>query len=522
MFTILIVNIISGGFMKTTFHRKTYLKKLYLILLITFFIFSGSILLSGCGSSGGSSSPSSPSSPPPSGTSSSSQSGALGVAVVSGVTNIAAPAPPAGSSGTGYLTTLPNSGTLTGATVSNAQFQPISVPAITTTVNGTNLDCAHSVGAAFSYNSPVVAFFSFPAKCAASTATLSQVGSYTTTSANTLSISGGSPQIGGVVLDSANQWAVVSTGDGYQIISYSNPAAPTFIRTISSSAVNSTTGIDMAENFAYDATLKVGATTYPMILSSTSDDNSASSGNWLEFADAGSKTGAGTIYKPDTATQGNFNAAFSSSASGGTCGIDQIGIDTNYQVAVIGCEWASVGALVNLNAMTLTAPTTAGGDGTYSLPASAIYVFKTGGDSGVDNVAVESNTHTVFMGDGGYMSPYDAFMVGVLSNPSTALGFTTTPVITTMPVTSSSNIANCTYSGCNPIPLGVSWTGAKDPHANAAYYTPASTIIVRPASAWVLWMHNTYDGIAVINATAVLNPSSFPAGYISIWYQGIP
>ena len=508
--------------------KKSLLKFLILMLFI---LILPAFALSGCGGGGGgsSSAPTSPTTPttpttptPTPGTSSSSESGAIGVAVVSGVTEVAAPS--TSSNGAGYLTSLPNSGTLTGtligATVSSAQFQPISVPAITTTVNGTNLDCAHSVGAAFSYYSPVVAFFGFPS-CTESTSTLSQVGFYTTTSANSLNFSGASGvDIGGVVLDSTNQWAIVSTGDGFQIISYSTPSAPVFVKTIPSLAYTQSlatpnnNGIDMAENFAYDSNFNVSGVTDPMILSGVGGEASPTDNNSLELADA--KTGI--IYKPDATTAGYFNAAGIAAGGSASCNTDQIGVDTSYQVAVLGCEFDPFAMIVNLNAMTLSAPTTAGGDGTYTLPASAIMTIATGtgatANSLLDNALVESSTHTVFLGSGGYGYPTNEFMVGVLSNPTTKFGFTTPMTMVTMPLTSSSNVANCTYTGCTPISLESPWGGAYDPHANAAYANASG-------DAMVLWMNSSWNYMAVINLTTVLtDPSSPPAA--SIWYQGIP
>ena len=513
--------------------RRTHFR--FSLLASAMFLFTGFLTLSGCGGGGGGGGggSSSTSTPPPSSTtqsSSTSQSGAMGVAVVDGLTEAAMPS--ASANGSGYITTLPDTGAVTGATVSSAQFQPISVPALAASASGTSLDCANSIGAAFSYNSSVVAFFSFPSNCAPSTSTLNQIGYYTTTSTNTLGFSGSSPDVGGVILDSADKWAIVSTGDGFQIISYATPSAPTLVKTISSNVVMST-GIDVNENFAFDPAFSESGVTDPMILSGGYSDNSAYTTSYdtnsFELADA--KTGI--IYKPDAATVSNFNAAVSAfdaahpadvtgdDSSATSCNTDQIGIDTSYQVAVLGCEDQSFAMLLNLSAITLTAPTTSGGDGTYTLPATAIITFLTKSTASgydLDNAVVESSTHTMFVGSGGLWTFGDEFVVGVLSNPATKFGFATAPALVTMPVTSSANTQNCTASGCSAISSGMTWNGAGDPHANVAYLNANG-------DAMVLWvsdnLQNNFQGMAVINLTSVLtNPSSLPAG--SIWYQGIP
>ncbi len=513
--------------MKSTSRRTHYR---FSVVVSATFLLAGFLTLSGCGGGGGGGSgggSTSTSPPPPTVQSSSTyQSGAMGVAVVDGTTETSTPS--ASSNGSAYLTTLPNTGAVTGYTVSSAQFQPISVPDLTALVSGTSLDCANSIGATYSYNSSVIAFFGFPSNCAPTTSTLTEVGHFNTTSTNTLAFSGANPAVGGVILDSADKWAIVSTGDGFQIISYSTPSAPTLIKEIPSNVATGT-GIDMAENFAFDPTFNQSGITDPMILSGGYSDSSlygtSYDNNSFELADA--KTSI--IYKPDAATVSNFNAAASAfyaahpadvssdDPSATSCNTDQIGIDTSYQVVVLGCEDQSFAMLLNLNAITLTAPATSGGDGTYTLPASAITAFLTQNISAgydMDNAVVESNTHTVFIGGGGLWTAGDEFVVGVLNNPATKFGFATAPTLVTMPVTSSANTQNCTFSGCSAISSGITWLGAGDPHANTAYLNASG-------NAMVLWMSSAFQGMAVINLTSVLtNPSSPPAG--SVWYQGLP
>ncbi|MHB1934946.1 MAG: hypothetical protein ACYCR5_11330 [Leptospirillum sp.] len=467
--------------------KEGFLSRLMILPLMLIFV-----VLTACGGGSGGGGSASPN-PTASITSTASSSGAMGVAIVSGATVVATPA--ASGSTSPYLSTLPNTGTLTGATVSSAQFVPISVPAITTTVNGTNLDPTHSIGVAFSYSSSTVAFFNY----SSSATSLNQISSFVVKSAGSaLSFSGGSAQVAGIVLDPTNQWAIVAANDGYEIWSYANPSSPSFVKTIPSSIVAPTNGIDMAENFAYDSIFSVGGTSYRLILSG--GDPNTSSTQILELADANT----GTVYKPDTSTATNFSSAIPSG-----CETDQFGIDTNYQVAILGCEFQANAVLVNLNALTLNSSA-----GTYSLPASAIKVITTGSNNELDNVAIESATHTVFIGAGGYATPSNQFELGVLSNPSTSFGFSNGPTMVTMPNTSSSNIINCSIAGCTPISPSSSWEAATDPHALAAYQNASG-------DAKVLWMNNSLGYMAVIDLTQVLtSPASPPAA--SIWYQGIP
>ena len=449
-------------------------------------------LLSACGGGGGSTSSSAPVAAPVTTTSTSNESGAMGVAVVNGATEASMP----GSSGSGTLLTLPNTGTLTGATVSAAQFAYINVPDVSS-VTGTNLDVSHGIGVAFSYGSPNVAIFAY----SPTANTLNEISYFIVnggSASNTLAFSGANPVVAGVVLDPSNETAIVDTYDGYEIWSYANPQDPVYVKTIASSNV-SPSGIDMAENFAYDPNFNLGGDGYRMILSAGYVGPAT---DVLELADANT----GTIFTPDSATANIFYTIASSSG----CSIDQIGVDTGYQVAVLGCEGLNQAILVDLNALTLDAATN-----TYSLPASAVQVLSTGSNSSMDVVAVESNSHTVFLGAGGLAGqPPDAFEVGTLSNPASAFGFVAPPVTVFMPPTSSANASNCPQASCLDITGGVGWNGAGDPHAVAAYQNAEG-------DAKLLWMGLGGADMAVIDLTQVLsNPANPPAS--SIWYQGLP
>jgi len=125
-------------------------------------------------------------------------------------------------------------------------------------------------------------------------------------------------------------------------------------------------------------------------------------------------------------------------------------------------------------------------------------------------VGVESNTHTVFIGDGGLWFIGNEFLVGVLSNPSSSFGFSTALTKFTMVPTSTYNTSNCSISGCVTIPLNSTWTGAGDPHANAVYENSSG-------DAKVLWMNKNFNYMAVVDLTKLLTN---PGG--AIWYQGVP
>ena len=454
--------------------------------------------LSACG--GGSSGGGTASSSAPPATSSTSSSGAMGVYMTNGAANAAVPAASSGGSSQGEIVTLPNSGTLTASvSISSAQFQALNLPALgVSSVNGLNVDSTNNLGAAFSFSSNSLSFFSL--------STYKQVGSYTcNTSCSSVQVfSGATPTIGGVVMFPANKWAIFSTGGGFEIVSYATPSSPSKVKLIpgdpasSDSPSNFTANgkIIMTENFAFDPSLNVGGSAYAMIL--------AGGYNSFELADINT----GTIYIPDSSTTSSLSGLSS-------CGVDQIGVDTSYQVAVLGCEDSNNAYILDLNQLTLN--TTAG---TYTLPTTAIKSIPLPGNE-IDNVAVESTNHLVFIGGGGYGMHSGAFFAGQLQNPKTSLGFVNSSGATSlvsMPVSSPSNTANCSVAaGCTPIPTGTSWLGWTDPHSNGAFLDAGG-------NSMVLWENNAQNAIAVINLTALQKNSWNPAcnPNCNIWYQGIP
>lgn len=407
-----------------------------------------------------------------------------------GAVNATVPASSSGGTATGELVTLPNSGSLTAATaITSAQFQSLNLTALgANAVNGLNVDPTHNLGVAFSFNDNVLSFFSLTS--------YNQVGSYTCTTscATAMNFSGAFPTIGGIVMDSTKQWAIFSTGAGFEIVSYSSPSSPAKLRLISGSTANTSNvpgSINITENFGYDPSLSVGGTTHAMIL--------AGGYTSFEMADANS----GTIYEPDSSTTSILSGLSS-------CGVDQIGVDTSYQVAVLGCEDNGNGYLINLNKLTLNASA-----GTYTLPSSAVYQFVLPSYE-MDNVAVESANHLVFIGSGGY-SGGNSFFIGQLSDPSSSLGFSKSSGGSTavaMPVYSTSNTKSCTVSGCTPLAVGTTWAGWTDPHSNGAFLDQNNNSVV-------LWENLSQNAIAIVNLSSVItNPTAPPSG--SIWYQGIP
>ncbi len=590
------MNIISrtlyhGGVMKT--FKEKYIKFKYIryiiSILILIFIVSSSVVLSGCGSGGGGTTPP-PSSPPPSSSSTSStssSSGGFGVFTnSSGETVLASP-----SGSGGYLTTLPNSGPYTvGATITTAQFTPMNLPIFTTntvTTQGTNVDAANNIGVAFSFGSKYIPFFYLTGSNAgwqygdSSSSSTSAIGYYTcgTTSTgscpSSLSFSGGSPIVGGVVMDSKSEVAIASTYGGYDIINYapllaSTPSVPTHVMTIPSWAAtggtSSSYGIGMVENFAFDPALTIGGTTYQAILSGGGqEDTSSTDGNMLDVAVFDPVKGTYTIYKPDSATASDISAALHTAGMATIPPyVDQIGIDTAYQVAVLGNEWQGHAILIDLNQLTLTPPSggptsTTKTDGTYSLPfvtsssgttSTAIVVASTafGGTTytGLDNVTVESSNHIAMLASGGYMPPYDVFGAFQLSDPmdsplkpsscdgsvtytnSECLGAVSAPVAVTMPLyntsyggASVSDTAMCTYSSCSStIPSG-QWYGWYDPHEIASF--PVS-LTAGSSISYALWGSASQNFVAVVNITALLaNPTTYYNGTsYNAYYQEIP
>ncbi|WP_434782169.1 hypothetical protein [Ferrovum myxofaciens] len=414
-------------------------------------------------------------------------SGAIGIFTTGGTSNALIPL--SGSNGATVLT-LPTSGSFiakagrAAAAPTGSTFHSLTLPALgTSNASGFSVDISAEVGVAFSFTSKALSFFSLT--------NFAELGHYTCgTSCNTsLSFSGASPEIGGVVLDPAKKFAIFSNGSGFDVLDYTTPSAPRKLRTISLPSTNVT------ENFGYHPSLSVGGVTYSLIVT----------GGYysLEFVDAS----AGKVYIPDATTSTKLGGITSSA-----CSVDHISVDVSYNVAVLGCEFSGTnqGFLIDLNKLALNPSA-----GTYSLPTTAILPFTLPAYE-MDDVAVDSNNHLAFVGSGGYAGTVGYF-IGKLNDPRTSpLGFslTTGSSILSMPVFSSTNVSNCTITGCTPLTIGGQWHGWYDPHAIGAFTDSTGNSIV-------LWENNTKTAISVINMSEIIAGSSLMPT-LSIWYQGLP
>lgn len=443
-------------------------------------------------------------------------SGSLGVFISNGNATVAAPSG-ASSSGSGGNATVTPSSTAYLVNLSTAPT-PSAYTTITcngvSNIGGINLDTQHSVGVAFDTTSYVLGFFTFTGN---SPISVSGCATIPITSIDHIVTSAGSTDVGGVVMDPSIQTAIVETGSGFQFVDYSNPSSPALSSvyfTIPSFEASSSKGIDLVENFAYDPYLVIGGVSYKMILSGSgavSYVNGKSDGNLLELADI--KTGI--VYRPDTQTESFFPTSTSSG-----CSADAIGIDTAYQVAIIGCEYdgltkpaqtafSSITVLVNLNALTLTPSS-----GTYSLPQSAISsVTLSNLAPPQNNIFVDSVNHIVMWGAGGdwTQSGVDNFSVAKLSDPFTSFGsgiVRGAATLATMPAFSSSNTMLC--SGC-ATSFPSSWIGYGYPHGSAMYVDSSGNSVA-------LWMNQSASFLAMVKANEFL--SGVPSNAVT--YVGIP
>lgn len=411
--------------------------------------------------------PPAPAAPDSTTTSTSSSSGAMGVYTSNGATYALTPGSGASSGGQASLLTLPNSGNMVGAiTVAQITKTPIQTtltdawgsPAA---ISGTSLDPANDIGIAFNYYINKISIFKL------STAT--ELATFDTLTNSTLYFSGGSVKIAGAVMNPANKTIILATADGFEVVDYSNPAAPTKVREIASNLVNPTAGVQVMENFAFDAGLPAGA----MIIT-------GGGSIWdttkpvMELVNAST----GAVYRPDLATAALFTVSDY---------IDAAAVDTNYHVAILADE-STGSTFVDLNQLTLNATT-----GTYTLPASAVsrittYTKKT-------NLAIESTNHLVMMG-GGY-GGYN-LVAAQLKAPSSGLGFAKEAVVT-MP------------SAIDDTGVSVYWYGSYDPHGVGAYITPADHP-TSPNTSLAIWIHSSGSHIATIDLLGVLD-GTLAGGY---------
>ena len=449
-------------------------------------------------------------------------SGSLGVFISNGNATVAAPSgastsgSSSGNSGTtsstntAYLITLPSAQNPT------PSYTQIQCNTSSFSISGVNLDTQHSVGVAFDINSYQLEFFQF-----STGSNVSNCNPYTNlTATDQIDTSAGLTDVGGVVMDPSIQTAIVETGSGFQFVDYSNPQSPgpsTVYNTIPPYTASGG-GIDLVENFAYDPYLVVGGVSYKMILSGSGEvsySQGKSDGFLLEFADIQT----GIIYRPDS----NTAAIFPTSTSNG-CSADAIGVDTSYQVAIIGCEYdglskpnvetspSLVTVLVNLNALVLHASS-----GTYSLPSTAVSIVTlTQSAPPQNNIFVDSVNHIVMWGAGGdWGSSGSSFSVARLSDPFTSFGngiVGGAATLATMPAFSSSNTDLCPLSGCtSSSSYPSSWDGYGYPHGSAMYVDSSGNSVA-------LWMNQSASFLAMVKANEFL--TGIPSNGVT--YIGIP
>ena len=423
-------------------------------------------------------------------------SGSLGVFLSSGNATVAVPTASYSTGSSGNSSSVTPSNTAYLITLPNPQNSPsIQCPNMSA-IGGINLDSQHSVGVAFDTASYTLGFFTFTAGSPPSVSTCDSF--LLSSSSSSIVTSAGSTSVGGVVMDPSIQTAIVETGYGFQFVDYSNssnPAISSVYPRIPPYSSSSSGGIDLVENFAYDPYLVVGGVSYKMILSGSgavSYYKGDSDGNLLELADI--KTG--TIYRPDPQTKtffptGQFNG----------CSADAIGIDTAYQVAIIGCEYdglqssspstpSLITVLVNLNAMILNSLSR-----TYSLPQSAISsVTLTPNAPPQNNIFVDSVNHIVMWGSGGDWGSSNAnnFSVAKLSDPFTSFG-------------------NGIVGGAAKLSsLQLGWVGYGYPHGSAMYVDSSGNSVA-------LWMNQSAQSLAMVKANEILaGNTSTAVTYVTI------
>ncbi len=404
--------------------------------------------------------------------SSATSSGSTGVYTEDGATK--ATTPSASSSSEVALLTLPNSGSAVGAQTID-KMQKTAIPTSLTSVDGTSVDPAHDVGLAFAYQDKKLSFFRL--------SDTTELSVYDTKTSQTRIYSGVYPYVAGGILDPDQQFAVIATADGFEVVDYSDPSNPTKDREVASKLVDAdddgdatNDGVEVNENFGYHPSLTVGGTDYPMIL--TGGGFSGLNGEFLTLVDAST----GDIYRPDSST--SFPSLTLSSAY-----IDAMAVDTDYNVALLAPEYEDNPILVDLNQLTLDKS-----NGTYNLPGSAIKMLSdVDGNSAAtpyySNVSIESSKHMVMLGEG---FGGTRLMAAELKDPSSGLGFKRSAKITMPSDTDNNGDA-------------VSWAGSKDPHGTAAYVTASDHPEYGEPVALGLWRASGSNHLAVIDLNGILD-----------------
>jgi hypothetical protein len=410
----------------------------------------------GCGDIGGGNGGNPSPTPTPTVGSSATASGSVDLYSKDGTTYVLTPG--AAGDGTVNLLTLPNT---SGAVINTPVTTSLNA------ISGISVDPVNDVGMAFDYNEGKISLFN---KLSTTTTPAQEVGTYDTLTTCSLSFSSGaSICIAGAIMNPANKTMILATGDGFEILDYTDPAAPVKIREIPSLQADPN-GVEIMENFAFDPALPIGNLNYAMIITGGGQNGP---GHVMELVDADT----GQVYHPDASTVALLPL---------TDYIDAAAVDTNFHVVVLAEEEASSTYLINLKAATLDASA-----GTYSLPAKAVkhinQYFK------YTNLAIESTNHLVMMGKG--CGGTDT-VIGLLEDPLTALRFVYDAQVT-MP-TDTDDVGNT-----------VTWNGWCDPHGAVAYIAQTTS---SPKTSMGLWLNASADHLAVINLQNVLDGTRLLGG----------
>lgn len=399
-------------------------------------------------------------------------SGSTAVFTADGATKALTPAAAgAAAGGTVKLLNFPNTGGAVAAVVSVGQISALPITTSLDKVDGTSVDPAQDLGLAFGYNQSKVSFFRL--------STRQEIATFDTQVSGGLSFSGASGvKIAGAIMNPANKTALLATASGFIVVDYTNPNAPTKVRTIPSLEADPTNGVEVMENFAFDPKLAIGGINRSIIITGGNfggglfGSPSGGSRPYLVLVDPES----GKAYKPDAATAALFSTAKPY--------IDAAAVDTNYHVAVLAEEFSGAHIFVDLNQLTLNET-----GGTYGLPAAAVNRIDNPLAIEYTNLAIESTNHLLFMGQGfGGRS----MIIGVLKSPSVGLGLLKETGVFPMP-TANDNNGN-----------SVSWVGGRDPHGAGAYITP-SDHPTQPNRSLALWASGAGTHIAIIDLQGVLD-----------------
>lgn len=239
---------------------------------------------------------------------------------------------------------------------------------------------------------------------------------YATDATTTLSFTGGSCTICGAAYDAADDGIIIATANGYEL--YGAPPGNARIKTIAA---------PVSENFGYNAvTNQVWSPHYP----------GAGNTTGFDLADLAS----GKLYTL-TPTPTGVNEP------------DQGAVDNGTNIGITSNEFSNDVYLLPFSQATLNAPAAAQFTdpfGQTTLTSSLSSACNTM----LDDIAVDSQAHLAFF-TGEFCSPGP---VGVAQLPSTS--------------GASPGISDWSFVNVPPVPAGVDWNEAGDPHAVATFNVP--------------------------------------------------